>query len=297
MIQEPTPVLPGVHVAVGSPLAVNAVVIHDVGRDGGEAVIVDTTGTVGQGRALARFVVETLNARLIAVVNTHGHSDHSSGNAGALDEDVVGPRAPLAAHRRWFETRRRERAMISRSPAADNLAELRHPGVLLEARTVLRCGSLELGLIPAPGHSPDLTMVYEPRRRLLIASDNLLAGPKPGKRAIPYFYWGDPWQLIAALELARSLAPECIIPGHGAPLHGEHATTALDFSLDYLRRLLEAAAELPRDLEQPAWDEPPTAWKEALPPEALLDKTPPEWVRRMHELNLLRLYLGVSFPG
>jgi cyclase len=279
---------PGLLVFAGSPLKVNAAALVA----GGEAVVVDSTATVAQGGQIRRHLEEA-GLRPVAVVNTHWHSDHCGGNAGLLDDG-----APLIAHRRHFETISLERNMVSRGPAHIVFERLVRPRILVDRRLDLRLGAGTVRLLHAPGHSPDLVMVWDPARRVLVAGDNLLAGDRPGDPAIPYFYWGDPWRLVGALELARSLAPEHVVPGHGAPLTGEHVGRALEYALGYLRWILERTAELPRDVPLEVEDEPPHAWLEAVP---LSDyhtaAGTPDWVARMHELNLLRIYLGVRYTN
>ena len=280
---------PDVTVFAGSPLKVNVSVL--IGGD--EAVVVDSTATVGQARRVYSHVVDELGLRVVSVVNTHWHSDHCGGNAG-----LTAAGAPVIAHRRHFETISLERNMVSRRPARIAFEHLVRPRIMMDRRLDLRLGKRTVHLLHAPGHSPDLVMVWDPIRGVLIASDNLLAGDQPDDPTIPYFYWGDPWRLIGALEHARSLSPELIIPGHGVPLPGNYAQRALTCALDYVRWVLKKTAGLPRDVSPDVEDEPPRSWLEAVPlSDYLTVSTPPDWVTRMHELNLLRVYLGVEYAN
>jgi len=115
-------------------------------------------------------------------------------------------------------------------------------------------------------------MVWDPTRGVLIASDNLLAGDQPDDPTIPYFYWGDPWRLIGALEHARSLSPKLVVPGHGAPIPPKYVEHALHNAIGYLHWLLERVEGLSRDISL-------------------------DWVLRMHELNLYRVYSGVEYAN
>ncbi len=284
-VQEPHT---GLLVFTGSPLKVNVAALID----GGEAVVVDSTATVAQAGQIRRRLLDA-GLRPVALVNTHWHSDHCGGNAGLLDDGM-----PLVAHRRHFETISLERNMVSRGPARIAFERLVRPRILVDRRLDLRLGAGTVELLHAPGHSPDLVMVWDPARRTLVAGDNLLAGDRPEDPAIPYFYWGDPWRLVGALERARSLSPEIIIPGHGVPLAGEHAGRALDYALAYLRWVLDRTAGLPRDVPLEVEDEPPPAWLEAAPlSDYHADAGAPDWVARMHELNLLRVFLGVRYSN
>jgi glyoxylase-like metal-dependent hydrolase (beta-lactamase superfamily II) len=281
--------LPGVHVFVGGPLKVNMTALVD----GDEALVVDSTASIHRAARAYRYLTGELGLRVVAVVNTHWHSDHCGGNAG-----LTGDGAPVIAHRRHFETISLERNMVSRRPARIAFERLVRPRVVMDRRLELRLGRRTVHLLHAPGHSPDLVMVWDPSRGTLIASDNLLAGDDPEEPAVPYFYWGDPWRLEGALELVRSLSPGLIVPGHGAPVPAEHAERAVGHALDYLRRLLARLDELPRDVPLEVEDEPPPAWLEAVSlSDCLPIRNPPDWVGRMHELNLLRLYLGVRYAN
>lgn len=279
---------PGLLVFTGSPLKVNVAAL--VGE--GEAVVVDSTATVAQAGQVHRHL-EDAGLRPVALVNTHWHSDHCGGNAGLLDDGV-----PLVAHRRHFETLALERNMVSRGPARIAFERLVRPRILVDRRLDLRLGGRTVQLLHAPGHSPDLVMVWDPAQRTLVAGDNLLAGDRPEDPAVPYFYWGDPWRLIGALELARSLSPELVVPGHGVPLAREHARRALDYALGYLRWILSLQVELPRDVPLEVEEEPPRSWLEAAPlSDYHTGAETPDWVARMHALNLLRIFLGVRYTN
>jgi hydroxyacylglutathione hydrolase len=89
------------------------------------------------------------------VINTHGHPDHTNGNAKAAELTA----APVAAF-------------------ADSL--LVRPDVGLGDEQELDVGGLRLQFLHVPGHCPDHLVVYEPSWRILITGDLLFVGKVGG---------------------------------------------------------------------------------------------------------------------
>ena len=89
------------------------------------------------------------------VINTHGHPDHTNGNAKARELTA----APVAAF-------------------ADSL--LVNPDLGLSDQQELDVGGLRLKFLHLPGHCPDHLVVYESSWRILITGDLLFVGKVGG---------------------------------------------------------------------------------------------------------------------
>jgi glyoxylase-like metal-dependent hydrolase (beta-lactamase superfamily II) len=89
------------------------------------------------------------------VINTHGHSDHTNGNARAVELTA----APVAAF-------------------GDSLLVRSDLGLVDEQE--LEVGGLRLQFLHVPGHCPDHLVVYEPSWRILITGDLLFVGKVGG---------------------------------------------------------------------------------------------------------------------
>jgi glyoxylase-like metal-dependent hydrolase (beta-lactamase superfamily II) len=121
-------------------------------RDAGQAVVIDPSYS-------PQVVVERATAQGLTVthiVNTHGHADHTEGNATAVD--LTG--ASIAAH-----------------PGAPDA-----PGVPLADAQELRVGSLALRCLHTPGHCDDHVVLYEPANQLLVTGDLIFIGKVGGAK-------------------------------------------------------------------------------------------------------------------
>jgi hydroxyacylglutathione hydrolase len=94
------------------------------------------------------------------VINTHGHPDHTNGNAKAAELTA----APVAAF-------------------ADS--SLVSPDVGLGDEQELEVGGLRLQFLHVPGHCPEHLVVYEPSWRILITGDLLFVGNQPSAALRP----------------------------------------------------------------------------------------------------------------
>jgi glyoxylase-like metal-dependent hydrolase (beta-lactamase superfamily II) len=88
------------------------------------------------------------------IINTHGHPDHTNGNARAAELTS----APIAAH-------------PDSTPG---------PDVPLADGSRLAVGALDLLFLHTPGHCPDHLVVYESTHQLLITGDLLFVGKVGG---------------------------------------------------------------------------------------------------------------------
>jgi glyoxylase-like metal-dependent hydrolase (beta-lactamase superfamily II) len=156
------------------------------------------------------------------IVNTHLHSDHCGGNA-ALQAAWPGvetwiPSLSLAAARDWdaaaltFEAtgQRCDRFSVDRGFA---------PG------DRLRLGDLHFDALAAPGHDPQMMVLWCADERLLISADALW---QDGFGVIFPEIEGEPGfdDLRATLDLIDSLGATQVIPGHGAPFTDVEAAMA-----------------------------------------------------------------------
>lgn len=92
--------------------------------------------------------------KITHVINTHGHPDHTNGNARTVE--LTG--AKIAAH--------------PNSPA--------RPDVALGDGQELLVGALRLKCLRTPGHCEDHLVIYEPSYRILITGDLLFVGKVGG---------------------------------------------------------------------------------------------------------------------
>lgn len=120
------------------------------------------------------------------VINTHGHPDHTNGNARACE--LTG--APLTAFRG---------------------SSLVQPSVGLADGDEVAVGSLRLRVLHVPGHCPDHITLYEPTWGLLVTGDLLFVGKIGGTS-----HDADARTEWASLERLLSLVPDeaTVWPGH-----------------------------------------------------------------------------------
>lgn len=174
------------------------------------ATVVDTGYARHAEMTLALVDQALAGAPLRRIVNTHLHSDHCGGNHAlqaryALTTYVPAP--SLAAVQAWDEDK------LSYRPTGQLCERFDVDGAIAPGDT-LDLGPTRWQVHAAPGHDPDAVLLFEPQTRTLISGDALWED----RLAIifPELYGEDGFgPTRRTLALIESLAPRCVIPGHG----------------------------------------------------------------------------------
>ena len=130
---------------------------------------------------------------LAQVLVTHGHSDHAAGAA------AIAARMPGVRFRKMPWPERDEKWPVAWEPLADADA--------------VAVGDTTMTAIHTPGHAPDHLCFWHAESRTLFGGDLAVQGSTVW---IPTSVGGDLSEYLASLERVLALAPERILPAHGA---------------------------------------------------------------------------------
>ncbi|WP_436758690.1 MBL fold metallo-hydrolase [Streptosporangium sp. V21-05] len=182
----------------------------------GEDVLVVDPGP-DDDEHLARVAKRLEGRRVVAILLTHGHHDHSGG--AAKFAGLVG--APVRA--------------------LDPAHRLGEEG--LGDGDVITAGELELHVVGTPGHSFDSLCFWLPRDRAILTGDTVL-----GRGTTVIAPDGDLADYLRSLDLLRARAErvgaEALLPGHGPVL--PDPIGALDGYIAHRRRRLDQIREARR---------------------------------------------------
>ena len=167
-----------------------------------EAVVIDTA--LGSKDLLAK--AESLGAKIVAILNTHGHADHTADDAplkaatgaklGIFDVDAYRlQRNAQESH--WFLP----------APAPAVTADL-----LLKEGTTVHAGGVVLETIHTPGHTEGSSCFYDAADGVLFSGDTLFKGSCGRTDTLG----ASPAKMKASLQRLARLPPETLVlPGHG----------------------------------------------------------------------------------
>jgi glyoxylase-like metal-dependent hydrolase (beta-lactamase superfamily II) len=208
-------------------------------------ILIDTTSSPAEVKSL----LDAVNVRLEEVqlvINTHFHSDHTWGNQIFT--------CPILAHRmcqgRMQSNLKKEwsseefQSYINELKATDpkkaeefretmNGLQIKLPDQLFEGRFEGELGGVKYEVIHLGGHTPDLSVVWLPEKRILFASDLIFQG------RYPYIFDADIPIWINCLGRLLEFDARMIVPGHGV-MCGEADIVALR---QYLRVTWDLTAE------------------------------------------------------
>ncbi|MEJ5308799.1 MAG: MBL fold metallo-hydrolase [Anaerolineae bacterium] len=179
-------------------LEANCYLVYDEASK--EGVIVDPGGDTTP----LRQAIEQRGITIKAILNTHGHFDHSAGNVELASFGV-----PLGIHPA-------DRELLAAGGGASwfglPTVPAMQPTLTLTEGFEYPVGNVRLRVLETPGHTPGSICLYSPEENALLTGDTLFAGGI-GRTDLP---GGDPRALTASLTRLLALPPETIIyPGHG----------------------------------------------------------------------------------
>lgn len=205
---------------------------------GPSTALVDT-GYIAHASQTLGLVRHALGARpLDLVVNTHLHSDHCGGNASLQaaypSVRTLIPPGLAEAVRVWDED------ALTYAPTGQRCDRFRFDDVVRPG-SAISLGEAQWQVHAAPGHDPHSVVLFEPATRTLISADALwengfgVVFPEiEGQAAFD--------EVGGTLDVIASLAPEVVIPGHGAVFGGRER---VDAAIANARRRLAGLASDP----------------------------------------------------
>lgn len=178
----------------------------------GFAVVVDTGHVRHAALTVALIEEVTKGCDLVAVLNTHLHSDHCGGNAavaGRFNAPVLIPPGDFEAAANWNESR------LSFEETGQWCERFVPTGRLMPG-SHLPAPFDRWEIHAAPGHDPASVILFDPLTRVIISADALWEN---GFGIVfPELQGQDAFaEVEASLDLIERLQPASVIPGHGAP--------------------------------------------------------------------------------
>lgn len=157
-----------VRIFPGNPIQQNGSIVYN---EQGDAVIIDPSCYDRYEQQQWIDFIQENNLKVHAVLNTHCHIDHITGNAFFVDRFNV----PLMAHKEelftlsFAERSAQMYGLVAYVPSPD-------PTDYLTDNQVLKFGGLELKVIFGPGHAVGHVAFYSEADHLLIGGDILFKG-------------------------------------------------------------------------------------------------------------------------
>jgi glyoxylase-like metal-dependent hydrolase (beta-lactamase superfamily II) len=219
---------PGIHLLPG---AVNSGLVETANG----LLAIDTGLDRGAGNRIAR-AAEALGRPLVAILNTHAHTDHFGGNAQlvrrfalpvyapAVDEAVI--REPRYEPVYLFGGAEPVRGLVTRFLQA----EPSPVDVVVRAGSAVVVDGRRLELVDLAGHS--LGQVGVRVDEVLFAGDGFFGQAVLDKHGVPFLVDAPRW--MEALDRLQSDPAACMVPGHGEALSDPGPTLAANLAL--LRR-------------------------------------------------------------
>ena len=188
------------------------------------SILVDSLPFPVEAREIATFAARVCRPGVRYVILTHYHADHTYGA-------YLFPQADVVAHAlcRKLLIKRGIPALKKAQAGEPDLEEvvLRLPDITFDSGEIgFQLAGKVVRLIHAPGHSPDLVMVYVENDRVLFAADAVMP--------VPSIVDGDVEVLRASLRKVAELPVENLVQGHGEVILRGEVQGVVRASLAYL---------------------------------------------------------------
>ncbi|TAN44201.1 MAG: MBL fold metallo-hydrolase [Nitrospirae bacterium] len=175
-------------------------------------VVVDTLISAKESKRFVKDIKAVTNKPLKYVVNTHGHLDHTFGNAEFSKRGAV-----IAAHKNCLTNMKKNGEATLKNAKNFGLSEkdmkgtkIAYPSLTFGDRMEIDLGGQTIELIATGhSHSDDSVLVYLPDKKILFAGDVLFTGYHP------YIGDGNITEWVKTIDRILAMDVDKIVPGHG----------------------------------------------------------------------------------
>ena len=193
-------------------------------------VLLDTLVYPEETLEIKRFLEGRLGKKVIYVINSHFHADHTTGTCFFEDARVISH----ATCRALLDQRGRESLERAKASSEEmSQISLVLPDIVFDNGSMsLYIGGKTLQLWHTPGHSPDSISCYVQEDHVLLAADTLMP--------IPFFVDGNIDDFVSSLQRLQGENYENVVQGHGEVILRGEVAEKIQSDLDYLDNLRQA---------------------------------------------------------